>query len=376
MIKTFLGTTALSIALACAVPAAAVDFGIVVELSGSGAPAGSNWRNGIILATDEINAAGGILGEQITLNVYDTQTDPQTSRALVQKAIDEGAYVILGTVFSGSTIVNMLVAQQHAITQITGSEAPSITASGNPYIFRSSFGAQKSMPKIVSYLKDGLGLERVAVSWINNEFGKGGRDSFLAEAAKVGLTVVVDVPSEAGQTDFAADVVRLKTSDAQAIFAYHTEEESARLINEIRKQGINDMPIIGETTLISPKVIQLAGAAVERALGHVGLSIDAPIEGIQRFATDYEARFGHEPDHNAIKGYISTYAVRFATEKAGKFDSQLLADTMHGLTITVAEEPNILMDVSWDENGEVSRESFLVEVRNGEQMIIGTLPAN
>jgi|SRR5690606_38386432 len=82
----------------------------VCELSGAGAVAGTNFRDGAHLAADEINAAGGILGKTIEIADFDTQTDPQTSRALVQKAIDAGAYAILGTVYSGSTIVNMLVA--------------------------------------------------------------------------------------------------------------------------------------------------------------------------------------------------------------------------------------------------------------------------
>ncbi len=68
---------------------------------GAGAPAGTNWRDGIKIAADEINAEGGILGKKVQIDEYDTQTDPQVSRALVQKAIDGGAYVILGTIYSG-----------------------------------------------------------------------------------------------------------------------------------------------------------------------------------------------------------------------------------------------------------------------------------
>ncbi|MGN6464650.1 MAG: ABC transporter substrate-binding protein, partial [Rhizobiaceae bacterium] len=109
-----------------------VTIGVLAELSGPGAPSGTNWRDGIKIAVDEINADGGILGKKVKTNVYDTQTDPQVSRALAQKAIDEGAYAIWGTVYSGSTIVNMLVAQQNGIPQFTGSEAPAIVEKGNP----------------------------------------------------------------------------------------------------------------------------------------------------------------------------------------------------------------------------------------------------
>ena len=116
----------------------------VCELSGAGAVSGTNYRDGAHIAIDEINAAGGILGKKIEMTDYDTQTDPQTSRALMQKAIDAGAYAIMGTVYSGSTIVNMIVAQQAGVPQFTGSEAPNITAAGQslhlPHLVRRGKG--------------------------------------------------------------------------------------------------------------------------------------------------------------------------------------------------------------------------------------------
>ncbi len=116
----------------------------VCELSGDGAVSGTNFRDGAHIAVDEINAAGGILGKKIQMADYDTQTDPQTSRALIQKAVDSGAYAIMGTVYSGSTIVNMIVAQQAGVPQFTGAEAPNITQQGNsihlPHLLRRGKG--------------------------------------------------------------------------------------------------------------------------------------------------------------------------------------------------------------------------------------------
>src|SRR3954467_4240916 len=75
-----------------------VKIGVISELSGPGAPSGTNWRDGARLALEEINAAGGIAGKKVAVTEYDPQTDPQTSRALVQKSIDDGAFVIWGPV--------------------------------------------------------------------------------------------------------------------------------------------------------------------------------------------------------------------------------------------------------------------------------------
>jgi branched-chain amino acid transport system substrate-binding protein len=352
-----------------------VNLPCVCELSGAGAVSGSNYRDGAHMAVDEINAAGGILGKKIEMTDYDTQSDPQTSRALVQKAIDSGAYAIIGTVYSGSTIVNMLVAKQAGVPQFTGSEAPNITEKGNPYIFRTSSSSAKGVPALTPYFKDTLKVSKIAVSWVNNDFGKGGHDVFVAEMKKAGIDLVADVPSEQGQADFAADVSKIKESGAQAVFVYLNEEESARFLKEAKKQGLT-VPLVGEVTLTGQKVIDLAGDAANGAYAHVGLTTSATEPSIQDFAAKFKKTYGRDTDHNGIKGYIAVYAVKYVTEMIGKIDRQALADKLHGLTLDVAKYPGMLLTSSWDATGELSRESFMTEVKDGKQVVIGTVPAN
>ncbi len=347
----------------------------VCELSGAGAVSGSNFRDGARLAIDEINADGGILGQQIEMSEYDTQSDPATSRALVQKAIDEGAYAILGTIFSGSTIVNMMVAQQNGVPQLTGSEAPNITEQGNPYIFRTSSSAAKGVPALTAYFKDEVGADQIAVAWVNNEFGKGGHDVFVSEMEAAGIEVVADVPSEQGAADFASDVARIKDSGADAVFVYLNEEESARFLREAAKQGLT-IPLVGEVTLTGQKVIDLAGEAANGAYAHVGLTTGADVPSIQEFRDKFEAKYGRDTDHNGIKGYIAVYAIKYVTEMLGALDQEALAQKMHGLTLDVAEYPGMLLTTSWDDTGELSRESFMTQVVDGQQKVVGIVPAN
>ena len=352
-----------------------VKLPCVCELSGAGAVSGTNFRDGAHLAVDEINAAGGMLGRKIEMVDYDTATDPQSSRALVQKAIDTGAYAIMGTVYSGSTIVNMLVAKQAGVPQFTGAEAPAITERGNPYIFRTSSSSAKGVPGLTPYFKDTLKAKRVAVAWVNNEFGKGGRDAFLSEMKTAGIEIVADVPSEQGQADFAADIAKIKRANPDAAFVYVNEEESARFLKEAKKQGLT-IPLVGEVTLTGQKVIELAGDAANGALAHVGLTTEAPTPSIRAFADKFRKRYGRETDHNGIKGYIAVYAVKYATDIVGKLDRQALTDKLHGLTLDVAKYPNMLLTTSWDSKGEVSRESFMTQVKGGKQVVISSVAAN
>ncbi|HEY2135441.1 MAG TPA: ABC transporter substrate-binding protein [Xanthobacteraceae bacterium] len=345
----------------------------ILELSGAGAVSGTNFRDGMLLAIDEVNKAGGILGRKIETPVLDTQSDAGISRAQLQKVLDNSPYVILGPVFSGSVLVDMQLAQQAEVPEIVGGEAAAITQKNNQYVFRTSFGQQFSMPKIANYIRDGIKAKTVAVLWVNNDFGKGGRDNFIKEMKARNIQVVADVSTESGQADFSADVVKIKGANADAIFVYTNEEESARFLKEARKQGIK-APLIGETTLLSQKVIDLAGEAANGVRGHVGLTVDAAIPAVQAFAEKFKKRFNYVCDHNGIKGYTAIYFIKYVTEKIGKFDSKAFAAAAHGLSITAQQEPGLLMDAKWDRNGDIDRASFLGEVVDGKQKIVQILP--
>ncbi len=345
----------------------------VVELSGAGATAGTNWKNGIDLAVADINAKGGILGKQIEIVHYDTQTNPGNTRAAVQRAIDEGTYAVLGPVFSGPIGASMQIAQRAEIAQLVGGEAAGLTKQGNQYIFRTSLSQSAAMPKIAAYLKNTVKAGSVAVVWVNNDFGKGGRDAIIPELEKAGIKVAADIATEQGQADFAADAIKIKNANADAVFVYLNEEESARFLRAAKQQGITK-PMVGETTLLGAKVIELAGDAANGVRGHVGLSIDAPIPAFQEFGKKFQAKYNQPSDHNSLKGYMAVYMVKWATEKQKKFDKKGVADTLRGATIKPSEEPGILIETTIEANGDLDRESFLAEVQNGKQVITATLP--
>jgi branched-chain amino acid transport system substrate-binding protein len=365
-------------ALALALPGAAmaqqsIKIAGLVELSGTGATAGTNFDNGVKLAVKEINAAGGILGRKVEYTSYDTQTNPGIAKALAQKAVDEGVYVVMGPVFSGSIMVSMVETRRAQIPNFTGGEAAPITQQGNEYIFRTSFTQSTAMPKVAKYIRDGVKAKSVAVVWVNNDFGKGGRDSITKALEAAGVKVAADIPTDPGQVDFSGAVLKAKQSNADALFVYTNEEESARALRELRKQGY-DKPIIGETTLTGQKVIELAGDAANGAVAHVGLTVDAPQPAIKAFDEKFQKEFKYKSDHNGMKGYSGMYVVKAVTEKVGKVDAKAFAAAMHGASVSAKQYPGVLLDVTFDKNGDLDRESFLVKVVNGKQVVVETLP--
>ncbi len=345
----------------------------IMEISGAGAVSGTNFRDGILLALDHINAAGGILGRRIALDVIDTGSDSGKARAAVERALDSKPTVIFGPVFSGSVSASMRLTDEAQVPQIIGGEAANLTAQGSKHIFRTSFGQNVSMPKLANYFRDGLKAKSVAIIYVNNDFGRGGRNAIIKELESRGIKVAADVSTESGQVDFAADMFKLKSANADAFFVYLNEEESARFLIEAKKQGVTT-PLIGETTLLGQKVIDIAKDAANGVRGHVGLSIDAPSPLVKEFSAAFEAKYKYKADHNGMKGYLGTYLFKTAAEKVGKFDPKEIAAAMRGMRISPTQVRGILIDASWDQTGEIDRESYLAEIKNGKQEFIQTLP--
>ncbi len=345
----------------------------IMELSGGGATAGTNFKNGVELAVKEINAAGGILGKKIETTTADTQSNPGIAKGLTQKAVDEDVFAIFGPVFSGSIMVSMAESRRAEIPNFTGGEAAAITMQGNPYIFRTSFSQATAMPKVARYISDVAKLKTIAVIYVNNDFGKGGLDMIKKALDKSSTKVVAEISTDSGQVDFSAAVLKAKQSNADGVFAYSNEEESARILRELRKQGWTK-PVIGETTLTGQKVIELAGDAATGAVAHVGLTVDAPNPEVLKFKAKFYQEYKYISDHNGIKGYTGIYVLKAAIEKVGKLDRKAVAQALHGLVISAKINPGVLMDVAFDQNGDLDRESYMVEVKNGKQEVTTTLP--
>ena len=179
--------------LSGAANAATITMANVAELSGGGATVGTNWKNGIDLAVEEINAAGGILGNKIVVTHADSQSSPSVAKTQVQKALDNDPYVLLGPGYSGSVKVTAPLAAEAGIAEIMGGEAAELTTTGNKFLFRTSFGQQSTMPKVARFFATDLKAKAVALVWVNNDFGRGGRDTVKTELEKLGVKIVADL---------------------------------------------------------------------------------------------------------------------------------------------------------------------------------------
>jgi branched-chain amino acid transport system substrate-binding protein len=345
----------------------------LLELSGPIASAGTNYRNGVELAAREINDAGGVLGKKFELTTLDNQSNPGVAKAMAAKAVDMDVFAVVGPTYSSAMVVSMAETRRAEIPNFTGAAAAAITNQSNPYVIRTNSTQADTMPKVARYIKDGLKAQTVDLIWINSDFGKGGRDEFMKAAQAMGLKVAADVSTDQGQVDFSSAVIKVKQSNADVLFAYTNEEESARLLRELRKQGYAK-PIVGDTTLVSQKTIELAGDAANGILGHVPLTVDAPQEAMRDFDQKYLKAYKVKSDHNGIQGYMVPYIIKAVSEKIGKIDRKAFAVAFKDMPLYVKDYPGLLMDMKFNAKGDADRASYLVEIKNGKQLVVQTLP--
>ena len=345
-----------------------VKLAIVAEITGGGAPVGATWRDGVNLAVEDINKKGGILGRRVETFLLDTQSDPPTSVAVMRRAINENPFAILGTVYSSSTVANMDIARQAGIPQITGSESILIVQKGNPNIFLTSFTQQIGFAKLVRWLAEDLKAEKIALVYVNNAFGKGGREMFLKFLKDRGKSIVADISTEPQQVDFTPELTRVRASGATHLLVYSHEEENARLMIQLRKLGLSVEPV-GDN-LCAQTAIDPGGEAMNGVKCHVPMTAASPVPSMADMGRRFQEKYGRVPDHNGFKAYIGTHMVKAAVERGGAFDQAKVRDCLHNNLFTAAEEPGLLMDVYVDEKGDSDRASFIVEVQNRQTKVI------
>jgi branched-chain amino acid transport system substrate-binding protein len=332
------------------------------------------WRDAINLAVDDINRKGGILGRKLETSVQDTQTDPPTSVAVMRRVLNDKPFAVLGTVYSSSTVANMDIARQAGVPQFTGSESVIITQKGNDNIFLTSFTQEIGMAKFVRWLTDDLKAEKIALVWVNNAFGKGGRDMFVQFMKERGKTPVVEISTEVQQADFTPELTKVRASGATHVVVYNHEEENARFMIQLRKLGLSVEPV-GETTLCAQTTVTPGGAALNGARCHVGLTAGAPLPLMVDMSRRFHEKYNRVPDHNAFKGYIGVHLLKAAVQRVGSWDQAKVRACLHDNFFTTAEEPGLLMDVWVNDKGGVDRPSFIVEIKDQKSVVAKTVPA-
>ena len=319
-----------------AVAADTIKIGFHAPLTGFAASDGKSSTEGAKLAVNQINAAGGVLGKQLELVVYDDQAKPAQSIPIANKLIgqDKVAVGISGS-YSGATRSAAGVFQESKIPYISAYAIhPDITRAGE-YVFRTSFLGQVQGKAGAKLLGDMMGKKKVVIITLQNDFGKSLAAGFKEKAADYGITIVNEYQYSIKDRQFGSIVAKVKADNPDGIYASGYYFTAGPLGNQLRAAGI-DCPIIGQEGYDSQKFIEIAGKAAEGVIITTSLDRDSTVPETADFITAFEKQAGFKSDMVAASGHTAVKVAADAIQRAGSTDPAKVLAAIKGTDLKVS----------------------------------------
>ncbi len=304
-----------------------IKIGGVAPLSGSVAVYGVECKNGIDLAIEEINAAGGISGKKVEFVCEDDEGSPdKTVNAFKKLITKDGVKYVIGSLTSGCTQAITTLAQASKVIQIApAATAPAITDAGN-YIFRACFIDPFQGTVGGKFAAENLNARRAAVLYDGgNDYSVGLSENFQASFKANGGDIVALESYSTGDKDFNAQLTKIKNANPDLVYLPDYYGTVALIAKQLRAQGINT-PIVGADGWDG-----LSANAGEEVLNgyysnHYAADSTEPV--VQNFVKAFSAKYNKLPNSFAVLGYDSVYILKDAIERAGTLDVEKVRDAL------------------------------------------------
>ncbi|MCG3184112.1 MAG: Leu/Ile/Val-binding protein [Planctomycetes bacterium] len=309
-----------------------VYIGLFVSTSGEIATFGTDTKNGVELAVEEINKAGGINGKQIKLIAYDTASKADEGKTAATKlATQDGVLVSMGAVASGISLAAAPEFQKYGIPMVSPSSTnPTVTQVGD-HIFRICYLDDFQGGACAVFASKDLKAKKAAILQNQDDaYSTGLADFFEAKFKALGGEVVAKESYKKGASDFKTQVTNIKGKSPEVIFVPCYYNDVALIAKEFRAQDVT-VPLLGGDGWESDKLIPSAGSALEGSYfgNHYSQEDDNP--KVKKFVEAYKAKYGNVPSSLAALGYDVVYVVKEGIEKAGDFDRKKIRDALAGL---------------------------------------------
>ena len=314
----------------CAKESAAIKVGEYASLTGKEATFGQSSHKGIVMAFEELNAAGGVLGKKLELVSEDNQTKPGESATVVKKLLARNKVIaLLGEVSSGRSLEAAPIAQAAKIPMIAPAATnPKVTETGD-YIFRVCFIDPFQGTVMARFAQSELRAKKVAIiSSVSNAYSVGLAKFFHETFTQGGGTVAVEQKYSEGDKDFRAQLTAVKAAGVEAVFVPGYYTESALIVRQARDLGIT-VPFIGGDGWESDKLLEIGGDALNGCYYSTHFSPENNDPNVAKFVQKFKARWNNEtPDAFAALGYDAAYVLVDAIKRAGTTEGPKLRDAI------------------------------------------------
>ncbi|AFM28126.1 ABC transporter substrate-binding protein [Desulfomonile tiedjei] len=308
-----------------------IPMGAVWSLTGDAAVYGSSQKNASILAVDEINKSGMLGTAKIKLITEDDRSTKEGAIAAFDNLIKKNKVIaILGPTLSNSAKASNPIAQESKVIVLGVSNTAGGIVEIGDFIFRDSLPESAVQPNTIQMTMDKLGYKKVAVMYGDDDvFTKGGYDVFKKVLEEKGIQVLTTETFKRKDTDFSAQLTKIKGLNPEQIIVSALAEEAAGIMTQGRQLGIPEsVHFIGGNGFNSPKLAQLAGPFAEGAISGAAWFIGNDTPGNKAFVEAYKARYGSNPDQFAAQAYAGVYILAHAIKTAGSADSKAVRDVL------------------------------------------------
>src|SRR5260221_9713187 len=339
-----------------------VKIGVFMSMTGDTANFGISSVNGIKMAADEANKAGGINGKQVELDIQDDRSDPSEAATIVTKFVtQDGVNAILGEVASSRSIAAAPIAQNAKIPMLTPSSTnPEVTKKGD-YIFRSCFIDPVQGAAIAQFAAKTLGKKRAGIMVDRKtDYSTGLEKVITATFTKMGGEMVVTQSYQAGDQDFNAHSTSIKGANPNVIFVPGYYGDVALFAKQARDKGVT-VPLVGGDGWDAKQLYDIGGKALNGSYFTNHYSPYDTDPAVVKFVGDYKALYGAIPDALAATAYDAARIMFDAIKRANSLDGKAIRDAL----AATKDFPGVTGKVTFNSDRDAVKPIVMIEVKDG-----------
>jgi branched-chain amino acid transport system substrate-binding protein len=347
-----------------------IKVGEYASLTGKEATYGAAMHEGTMLAIEEVNAAGGVLGKQIELIVEDDQSKAGEPANAVNKLISkDGVVAVLGEFASSRSLEGGPICQENKIPMISpGSTNPAVTQVGD-YIFRVCFTDPFQGAALANFANGTLKAKKVAIlTDVKSDYSKGLAKYFKEKYLAGGGELAAELDFNGGDKDFKAQLTTIKNSSPDAIFIPGYYNDVALICIQAKQLGI-DVPLFGGDGWESHMLLEIGKDAVEGHYFSTHCLTDQDTPKMKSFVEAYTKRYNKAPDAMSTLGYDSAMVLIDAMKRAGTTESAALRDAI----AATKDYEGVSGTFSLDENRDAVKPLVFAQIKNGKFVYSATV---
>jgi branched-chain amino acid transport system substrate-binding protein len=344
-----------------------IVVGTSVALTGKYARTGQEQLQGFQMWVEEVNARGGLLGQQVKLVYYDDESKPETGAKLYEKLItDDKVDLLIGPYSSDVTMAASTVAEKHNFPMVSsGASSSEIWERG----YKNTFGlytlADLYMDQIIELGKS-KGLKKIALVYENTAFPRGVAVGVKRKAKQLGMQVVFEEEYGKASTDFSSMIIKIKAKKADMVIGGSYLPDSTAFMRQAKENRLYAKIFAFAVGPGLPDFGQNLGLDAEGVMGNTQWESTLKLPGAQEFAEKYKTRHGHEPGYHAGGGYGAGYVIEAAVTKAGSTDRDKVRAALFALD-TVNAFGRFKVDAT---GKQIGKPAYAVQWLGGERHIV------